>query len=183
MTQLTLRRPVWLALAVALVPSTARAQAVSFPELPDHIKAGNTVSIVEPNGERITGKIADLTSSSLTLLLEDGKKKTFPEVDVRRIVVRDSRRNGALIGLAAGAIPGAILGFWARAACEGEDACAALMPLVSGAFYGGIGAAIGAGIDGVINKTIDVSRQQPASLTVAPVVGLNRQGMLVSIRF
>ena len=173
-----------VALAVALLPIDAQAQTVVFPDLASHIRSGDRVSLTDRDGTRVEGEVADLTASSLTLLLDaSATKRVFPEATVSRIVVKDSLRNGALIGLAAGALPGAILGVYATSLCEGDDGCAVLLPVVGGAFYGGIGAAIGAGIDALIKKTIDVSRQPRASVTLAPVFGPNQQGIRVSIRF
>jgi hypothetical protein len=55
-----------------------------------------------------------------------------------------------------------------------------------GAASAGIGAAIGAGIDALLNKGGRVlywSRQQTLSLTISPLAGKGRQGALVSVRF
>jgi hypothetical protein len=180
----TPRRLIGLALAAALLPINAQAQTVVFPDLASHIKLGDLVSLTDSDGKRVEGKVTDLTVSSLTLLLDgSGTKSVFREATVSRIVIKDSRRNGALIGLAAGAIPGVILGFGFKEYCYNEASSCPAAPFGMGAVFGGIGAAIGAGIDGLIHKSIRVARRPGATLNLSPIVAPNTQGIRVSIRF
>jgi hypothetical protein len=178
---LSLRRLTWLALIAALVPGAVRAQSVVFSDLSWYVKPGDTVS-VDAGGQQIKGKVTTLTAASLTLQLDD-LTKDFPEAAVRRVVVHDSRLNGALIGAAAGAVPGTMLGFGWKQYCENESASCPAAPLVFGAVFGAAGAAIGAGIDGLIRRTIFVSPRRSPHLTVSPELGPHRRGIVVSVRF
>lgn len=54
-----------------------------------------------------------------------------------------------------------------------------------GAIQAGIGAALGTGIDALLKggRVLYRARPQTRSLTISPLVGKNRRGVLVSIRF
>ena len=173
-----------LVLGVALVvPERAVAQTVPFARLSDHVKVGDVVSMTGPDGRLTIGEVAELTATSLTLLVNEAERRAFAEGAVRRVAVRDSRRNGALIGLAIGAVPGAWLGTLMTTYCTNEASSCPAAPFVLGAATGVTGAAIGAGIDGLINRAVDVAPPRGAGLTVSPVIGAGRQGILMSIRF
>ncbi len=168
-----------------LIHGYAEAQTVSLAELPDHVNVGDSVSATGVDGSRFEGRIAELTGRSLTLSVNDTDTRTLELTALAQIVVRDSQKNGALIGLAAGAIPGAALGIFISLYCENEGGgsqCQAA-PFVLGGLFGGAGAAIGAGIDGLIRRTIKFSPSQGVNLKVSPVVRADRQGMRMSIQF
>ena len=165
-----------LVLIGALVPADARAQTIPFTELSGRVKPGDSVSITGADGRRTKGRVTELTASSLTLRVNN-ERRTFPEATVRRVVVNDSLANGVLIGFAAGFASGAVIG-WAAAAGESYEAVPG-----AGVVFGGLGAAIGAGVDGLFRRRINVSQPQSATFTVSPVVSPDRQAMLVSIRF
>lgn len=164
------------------LPGGARAQNPgAFAELTGQIKVNDTVWVTESDGDRMKGKVVVLTLSSLTLLVENVGARAFPEISVGKIARVDSRWNGAAIGFAAGAIPGSRI---AQFSCgEGPSGTCERAALVGAFLFGGIGAAIGAGIDGLINKTVYISGRQTASLTISPVIGASRKGVLVSIGF
>ena len=99
-------------IAVVLgVPSAATAQAPvsSFGQLASRLQPGDTVYVTDAAGTEHTGKLADLSASSLTLQ-RDGAPRSFAAEDVRAIRWQqpDSMLNGMLIGLTAGAAGGAI---------------------------------------------------------------------------
>jgi len=164
-----------LVLIGALVPADARAQTIPFAELSGRVKPGDSVSITGADGRRTKGRVTELTASSLTLRVND-ERRTFPEATVRKIVVEDSLLNGALIGFAAGFVPGAVL-FPYMPDSEGSGI------LIGGALFAGAGAAIGLVIDGLFHRSITVSPPHGATFTVSPVLSPDRQAMLVSIRF
>ena len=94
----------------------------------------------------------------------------------------DSLKNGALIGLAAGAVAGAL---FMVAVCEGESGCAA-----GGAVLGaGAGAGVGVGIDAARGgKKVLVYRAPGASgsarLSLAPVlITPHTKGLAVAYSF
>jgi hypothetical protein len=172
----TARQLIGLALAAALLPINARAQTVVFPDLASHIKLCDSVSLIDSDGGRVEGAVADVTTASRTLLLNDAKT-VFPEATVSGRFINDPVWEGALIGLAVGAVAGAMLG---RLSCADSGTCTS-GPIVLGALLGGLGAWIGARIDGLIS--IRVPYRLGASLKVSPIVAPNPQGIRMSIRF
>jgi hypothetical protein len=74
---------------------------------------------------------------------------------------RDSRRNGFLIGLVAGAIPGVLAGMGIKRYCENEARdCSSAVPIV-GVLGGAVGGLIGAAVDDAIGNSISDSRPRP----------------------
>src|SRR5213594_4084222 len=95
----------------------AQEVATSFEQLRSLLKPGDTIQVTDAQGRKTTGKLGELATSSLQLLVRktgfDGRDSLIPQTrlserDVRKITFerRDSLLNGALIGLAAGAVPG-----------------------------------------------------------------------------
>src|SRR5262245_12708108 len=94
-----------------LRPPGARAQgiATSFEALQKLVKPGDTLVITTADGKRSTGRLGDLTPSSLTILMREADregrmafvpKPALSERDVRQIRIehRDSNWDGALWG-------------------------------------------------------------------------------------
>ena len=181
---LSLNRHIWstLAVFVILAPSPAPAQATanSFAELQTVLKKGQTVMVTDASGQRVKGKVAEVSPSSLVVLIPEAR--TFAEGTVREIrAAAGSSRNGALIGLGVGGGAGVAI---ILAKCHNGPDCSYALKV--GAGYAAIGAAIGAGIGALSNKggrVVYRSRQQTRSLTFSPILGKDRQGALVSVRF
>jgi len=176
-----------LATAAALAaPALAAAQApvTSFDQLNTRLKPGDTIWVTDAQGREVKGKIQGLAPDSLALK-GDGAR-TFAAGDVRLITERqgDSLANGALIGLAVGGVG---TGLACLASTEGpdQDWC-----LVAALAYGGIGAAIGVGIDALIPGKKLVTYRAPlthgssqARLSIAPLVTPRAKGVAVSFAF
>jgi hypothetical protein len=179
-----------LATAAALAaPALAAAQApvTSFDQLNTRLKPGDTIWVTDGQGREVKGKVQALAPDAITLK-GDGPR-TFAAGDVRLISERrnDSLANGALIGLGVGGGLGLV---GCLASAEGSDAgwCA-----VAAAAYGGIGAAIGVGIDALIPGkklltyrapgTPGSSESRQARLSIVPVVTPRAKGLAVSFAF
>ena len=170
--------PLVLLLAVT---ATAPAQelAGTFDQLRVLVKPGDALTVTDVSGLRLRGTLAELSSSSLVLEVS-GTRRALQSAEIDAIEKRgaDSLRNGALIGLAAGAgLFGTVIG-----ATTGDRGYA-----VGGAVvYGGIGAGIGVGIDALIEgrRVIYAASRSTTwnSTTIAPIVSTSRKGVLVSIR-
>ena len=173
---------VGLVVAMLLAPNLARAQTIPFSELGGQLKPGDRVTVVEPGGQHFSGRIEALTPSLLTMA-SGGGTRTFPETMVGRIVVNDSVRNGALTGLGVGVVPGVLLGWVMMQICENETGPCPEALFISGGIFGGLGAGVGAVIDGLIHRTITVSSQSRATLTLGPVMARRGGGIQASIRF
>ena len=176
---LSLNRHMWstLTVFVILAPSPAPAQTLSnsFEELRQVLEKGQTVVVTDASGQRTKGKVADVSSSSLVVLIPEAR--TFTEGTVREIRVTDPLSNGALIGAGIGTG----LAMWDYLIDPSEPGNAAIFTVAIG-----LGSAIGAGIDALVNKggkILYASRRQTRRLMISPVLAKDRQGAQVSVRF
>jgi hypothetical protein len=162
-----------------VVAATAEAQQVAgtFDQLRVLVKRGDTLTVTDGAGQRLRGKLTDLSESSLVLEVS-GTRRVLQGADVDIIEKRgsDSLKNGALIGLSIGAgLFGAAMG-----AATGDWGYAALGAVL----YGGIGAGIGVGVDALIEGQRVIyagSRSTRTSFNIAPILSRSRKGVLVTI--
>ena len=173
---------------IALLCLTASAMAQepvrSFDQLNTRLKPGDTIWITDAQGREVKGKIVDLAPGAVTVKAD--ASRTYGPADVNLIHERrpDSLKNGALIGLGVGG--GLALGLCLAAEpIEGDGAC-----VLAAGIYGGVGAAIGVGIDALIpGKKIVAYRAPgpagapPARVSFAPVVTPRAKGVAVSFAF
>src|SRR4051812_12331459 len=124
----------------------AQTTADSFAALGGTLKRGKTVSITDDTGRSVTGKLTDLSATSLKVLV-DGKEETLQEARVREVTER-RRMTGsfAKVGLLAGALAGVFIGLNAEDCfgCPGPGGTALAGGLGVGGNWGGGGAALGA---------------------------------------
>ena len=142
-------------LASLTVVSTAAAQDPlgSFANVAASVKPGTIIYITDEKGEQRKGKITELSPASLQIITRDkyAETLTFPADSIARVTRVDSRLNGFLIGLAAGAVPGIMLGYGFTTYCENESASCPWAPAVLGGIFGLAGGGIGYAIDGAID--------------------------------
>jgi hypothetical protein len=166
---------------IVLLPAVAASQepAESFDQLKTRVKVGDTIWVTDAQGREIKGKIRELTPASLTLD-RGAAGRNFAAADVGRVRLRvdDSLLTGTLIGLGTGLAAGAaMLGQGDEDPTSGGIVGAALL-------FGGVGAAVGAGIDGLIHGKRDVYRAGPtARLSLAPLITPREKGVAVSFAF
>ena len=175
------------AMALLLVMATAsrvEAQEVasSLDQLRVLVKPKDTVTVTDAAGQQIRGTIAALSPASLELVF-DGKRRTFLDSDITTIRQRrsDSLKNGALWGLGVGVG----LGGLCTLAVLSESGEYGLIPLCA-LVYGGMGAAIGVGVDAMIRGTQVIyskSTGSSARLTLSPVIARERKAVLVLVGF
>ena len=177
--------------AALAAPALAAAQApvTSFDQLNTRLKPGDTVWVTDGQGREVKGRINSLAPDSLGV--DAGGFRTFSAGDVSMIHLRegDSLGNGALIGLGIGGGIG-IAGCVSMAA---DDYGSAGWCAVAVGFYGGLGAAIGVGIDALIPGKKLVAYRAPgtpgssesrhARVSIAPVVTPRAKGAAVSFAF
>jgi hypothetical protein len=177
---LSLNPHMWstLAVFVILAPSPAPAQTVanSFEALRQVLKKGQTVVVTDASGQRTKGKVAGVSPSSLVVLIPEAR--SFPEGTVTEIrAATDPLSNGALIG----AVIGTGLAMWDYLIDPSEPGNAAVFTVAIG-----VGTAVGAGIDALVNggeKLLYAPPRRTRRLMIAPVLGKDRQGARVSVRF
>ena len=141
-------------IVIAATAATAAAQATvvdDFARLPEVVKKGTIVIVVDnEKGVRTKGKITNLSASTLEIMRDEQRIK-FSPAEITHITRLDSRLNGFLIGLAAGAVPGIMLGVGFKTYCSNESASCPGAPAYIGATTGLIGGWIGFAIDGAID--------------------------------
>ena len=131
-------------LGLLLLAPTAPVAAQQPPDLPQalvRVEPSETVTILETDGRRLVGQVAQVSSSGLTLL-QQGQATAVPLQRVARITISDSNRNGTVIGALVGAAIGAAGGVALNAICANEGGeCFGVVLALAGA-----GAGSGAGI-------------------------------------
>jgi hypothetical protein len=152
----TLHENVLATIVLLLVTAgTARAQTVSvLADVSKETRPGDTLRVHHRDGRQTTGELREI-STDRVLLDVDGNLVTIPAAEIRELgVTSDSLKNGALLGLAAGAGVGLLAAAasdssgdsFADAAAAGP---AALMSIVAGA---AAGVGIGIGLDALIRR-------------------------------
>jgi hypothetical protein len=169
----------WL---LAATGTFAQTPVSDFGQISTRVRVGETVYVTDSAGREHRGMLFDLSASQL-VLESGGKRQDFPAGQVAAISWRapDPLRNGALIGMGIGA---GSVGILALTDCSG---CG---PYVLGAMavYGGIGAAIGTGIDAITpGKKVRVYKgagdKPAAALSLAPILSARRKGLAATVRF
>ena len=171
---------VCLGLATCLLASPAFAQTEG-PGVSGLVKQGQTIDVIDDQGQESRGKVRSLSSSILTL----DRNGTSTEIPFDRIaqIARptDGLGNGALIGLGAG------VAFGLLASTVGTDdclPCGAGFVVGSALVAGGIGAGIGVGVDALIRRDRVIYRRDTRRQTrVAPVLGRGVAGAVVSVNW
>ena len=172
-----------LAAAVVLWPASAEAQTVpqSFEKLIGIVKAEETVIVTDTRGRRIKGALLAVDEDSLSLAT-DGRAQTFARSEVRTVRMADGLGNGALIGAGAGL--GAALGILAIVG-SGDGYVLPSAKVGAPLLLSGVGALVGVLVDRAHEggRVLYVSPGQKLGLVVSPLLGKDRQGALVSVRF
>jgi hypothetical protein len=151
------------------------APVTSLDQLWLRVRQGDTINVVTLNGQTVTGRFVNVSSSFVTLTVS-GEHREIPSSDVRHVTRRGNRyRSGALWGgVSAGAM--ALL---ASASCSG-DGCG--NPLFMAMFSGSAGALWGAAIGAAIPKHPMVHESRAFStVRVLPMMGSGRVGVALSV--
>ena len=175
-------------LLTSFTPETAWTQEVarSFRELQFKVKTGETVYVTDDAGLEFKGRIAEMSSSSLRLLLQ-GTHRDLTETDVHEIRQKQSDPlwNGVLIGLVAGAASGLVAPLVACSLPDPE--CAAIVDVISVPAGAAIGAITGALIDKAVRKSriiyLKANSASGTRVTLSPVLSKGLRGMQITIRF
>ena len=154
------------------------------------VKEGQEVRITDDQGREWRGRIDALTPDNLTVVTHDRQRKDLPYGTILRIDrPHDSLANGALIGLASGAAFGLGLVI-AEETCEDSGEFFGCGDPTAGAYivaplvFGGLGTAVGVGIDALIRKDPSLfQRRGAARVTLAPAVGPRLRAVMVSVRW
>jgi len=171
-----------IAALLLLIAASAEAQQFvgTFDQLRVLVKPGDTLTITDGTGQRMQGKLTQLSASSLVLDVS-GALRQFQDTDVDTIEKRgpDSLKNGALIGLGIAGGLGTLA--IASAATSDEAGFVAVAALL----YAGIGAGIGTGIDALIEGRRVIyagSNSTRTTLQISPILSGRRKGVMLSVR-
>ena len=172
-------------LSLALVLTSASAASAQpntaqrFEQLQVLVATGDTVKVIDRDGYRMAGRIADISNSRLILDV-NGAKRTLTESDVREVRRRsgDSLVNGAWWGLGVGGGIGAAAyaAYCVTAPCSASDVW--IVPV-----YAALGTGIAVGFDALIRRERALYRAPGTlAMSVTPIVG-RRTGVGVSFAF
>jgi len=159
-------------------------QATSFDQLPLLVKPGDTVYVTAFSGNTVRGRIEQLTSTSLGLTV-NGNRRDLLQTNVSQIRQwrNDSLKNGALIGLAVGAGVGTASTI---ANCSDRNSEACGTAAISIPLLGGLGAAIGVGIDALIPAKQTIYQNQTRTsrkFHFAPILNRKDKGVKLAFSF
>jgi hypothetical protein len=175
------------AIAVLMAPVTASAQTAA-DDIHNVVRTGQKVAITDDQGREFNGRIATMAASGLTLV-SHGAPIALPYAGIVRIDrPQDTLAKGALIGLVAGAGLGiAALAADDYADCDPTVIFACSNPsaggyFAAGAIMGGLGAAVGAGVDALIHRDRNIYRRGGGRhVLVSPALGPGVGAVTLSI--
>jgi hypothetical protein len=173
--QLWLRLALGAALVCAAGTPASAQFATSFDQLQNVTKPGQTLFVIDREGNETRGRLERISDDSITLAVRRGARQfSEDEIVVVRKLADDSVLNGAAIG-------GSILGGIAALTFFACDECTGLGSVVVGEFV--IGAGLGALVDAFIRTPRDIYRVGKRRIGVTPVVTPTRQGAQVVLRW
>lgn len=169
--------PVMLLIAVSAQTAAAQSAAVAAPG----VRTGETLWIRTNGGTELKGSVVSSSSTSLTLNT-DADRVAVPLMEVRRIQVRDSLTNGALIGALIGGGISAWAGITLDRDCDGQCGnWGAITRFI--AVGAGAGALAGMGIDALIRREIKPSPWTSRSVAVVPRVSKTHRALRLIVRW
>jgi hypothetical protein len=179
------------ALVVAAGPAAAQGTpplTTSFESLPEHIRVGSDVVVISPQGRVATGRVVELSSSSITV--DEGGPVTFRVQYVQSIYGEPRRRpvrKSAKIGFWSGVVLAALaaLGSATDEDCAPDECMTGRDVLIAFAALPAMGAGIGSGVGLLLpgKRTLIYQAGPPASFSLAPVAGRGQRGLAVRIAF
>jgi hypothetical protein len=169
----------------AQTPSTTDGDAIR-----QRVKERQKVRVTDDQGREWHGRIEVLAPDSLVLLTKDRQRRDVPYTEIVRIDrPHDTLANGALIGFASGAFFGMLAVVSEETAdCDpgaffscGDPTAAAYV--LAPAIFGGLGAAIGVGIDALVRRNPTLYRRADSRVVLAPTLARGVRGVSLSVRW
>jgi hypothetical protein len=173
--------------------AVAQTRIGTFEALREHLAPGDVVSVVEVDGESITGRLLNIGQMHLDVRTvappSSGQTRRPLDLTIAADAIqslerpRDSARNGAVIGAAMGG--GIAGGLFAYAVAIDRNEIDEWAPIYLGyaAAFTGLGALLGWAIDSMHSKPHVAYRASlsPASVRVMPV--LSGRGIALGVSF
>jgi hypothetical protein len=161
----------------------AQAASPDADKIRRRVKDGQKIVVTDDQGRTLSGRIGELSPDALMLLV--GRDTT--KVPYDRIVSIDRPRDrlwdGALVGL----VVGAGIGLAGAVAAASDDSGwgspdPAQVALVLPPMLGGIGAAIGVGVDAAIRRDSNLYRRTgPTRISLSPALGPRHRSVAISV--
>jgi hypothetical protein len=172
-----------LLMVVLIAMECSAQQATSFDQLPLLIKPGDTVYVTDFSGNTVKGRITQLSSTSLGLTV-NGNRRDLLQTNVSQIRQwrGDSLKNGAWIGFAVGLGVGTLASI---DSCRNSEACAPAAAILLPTM-GGLGAAVGVGLDALIPAKQTIYQNQNRTsrkFHIGPVLNRKDKGVKVAFSF
>ena len=140
-------------LTLLLARSTSAQTPPALGDVSRVLRPGDHIVVLTADGTRISGQAETLTAAALGVRARAGLH-TIPAERIGRLVVKDSLRNGVLIGTATGATVGLVGGLFINLICSSETSGCPGAILMLTAMGAGAGAVAGAGVDGLLHRTV-----------------------------
>jgi hypothetical protein len=176
----------WLSFVLLVCCPSAWAQEVE--QIRARVKDGQRVVVIDDQGRELAGRLDGIGADSLRLLVRD-QPTDVKFADIVRIDrPPDTLANGAAIGFGVGAALGlTALALEDARACDpgawfdcSDPSLASyvVVPLITG----GLGTAIGVGIDALVRRDRSIYRRGGhVRTTVAPAIGRGARGVVLSV--
>jgi hypothetical protein len=158
---------------LAILSSSPPAAGTAEQTIPESVRTGLKVSIVDERGVQIDGRVEGVSDSAVRLAVRGGTKD-IPIEQIVRIERPDGVWNGALTGLGIGLSMGLI----GTAADPQGGALLVSRTLGNGVVCAGIGALLDAAIDG--RKTL-YERGPRTGARVTPIIDRGVRAVAVSV--
>ena len=162
---------------VAAQPTTSGPLA----GLVGRVKPGDRVEVIGPDGRTMEGAVIDLSGAMLKLNI--GRGLVLEPAAVRKVVLHDSLKNGAMYGFLAGVLAGGIVGLGIGGHCQNEGGSGCAIGAVFLGLGAGAGAGIGAAIDGLFNATVYDASHPSTPTPVKPWLASRGRGVTIAFRF
>lgn len=150
----------------------------SFDAVQSILDPGHEIIVRDEEGRATRGRVVSISANQLVIerprFFFRREELAFTEGFVQKIEIVDSPANGTLLGAAPGFA-------FALVGCRGEWAAACWF-FATGIFIGP-GVLLGQAIDNSINAPIYERTSQTRRVTIAPVLGRGRKGVLAQVRF
>ena len=161
-------------LIFSVLSSSPAAAGATAQSVPDSVRTGLKVLVVDNRGVQIEGRVQDVTDQAVRLKVRGGSTD-IPIDRIVRIERPDTVKNGALTGLTIGLV----MGLMGTVTDPQGGALLASRTLGNGVVCAGIGALIDAVIDG--RRTL--YERGTMQTRIAPSVGRGVRAVAVSVSF
>ena len=172
-----------LAIVFALVtsPASAQAPARNLDELRLKVQAGDMIYVTEEGGRERAGRIVDLSPAALTVSF-DGAPRVLSESSILRIRQRqsDSLWMGGVIGAGVGLGLGVASASFSEECSHHSTSSGCIGPVL---LMTGLSAAVGIGIDAMIQGRTVVYETPRLSAHVSPLMSPGGMGVRLSVQF